>query len=257
MDSIRLRLEPTSVPEWDAEDALAGVLGGEQPAQAGQAQLQEELDKAVIELPRSLNPRPLTRHEPREESPLAATAGPDTVRHDFYLIEIPLTIITPGEQRLERLRLTLHLEAEGQRPEDVVAYDLFPRTQADVKTLMSGEASLDVSEALQLALKLSGPAGAAASPALKCLGLKLSLPFKWTSTKITLQSSGPMSNPVQWYVTDQAMQNGFSATAIVRAPKRSSVSAAATLVGELWSKSAWGLLKVPFRHQQAMRYAIA
>ncbi len=102
MDSIRLRLEPTSVPEWDAEDALAGVLGGEQPARAEQAQLQEELDKAVIELPRSLNPRPLTRHEPREELPQAAPAGPDTARHDFPEVWGPVAVGGCGDGACER-----------------------------------------------------------------------------------------------------------------------------------------------------------
>jgi hypothetical protein len=34
----------------------------------------------------------------------------------------------------------------------------------------------------------------------KCLGLKLSLPFRWTSRSATVQSSGRMSNPADWWL---------------------------------------------------------
>jgi hypothetical protein len=256
MDTFRLKLEPTTVPEWDAEDELAGVLG-DAFAAPDQAEIEAALDKVTLELPQSLNPRELLRYRSKQKTPLGVDSATDPARYDYYLIEVPLTMIVPRGQRLTRLRLRLDLQAEGMSPSDVVAHDLFPRTESDVETIFSGKASLDVSKALQFALLVSGPAGAAASPALGCLGLELALPFKWTSRTVTVQSSGPQANPVEWYVTDRAMENGFTATAIVRAPKHAKVAAVARLDGELVATGALGLFKAPFRWTRSHPYAIS
>jgi hypothetical protein len=262
METLRIGLEPASMPEWDAEDELDTVLAEEAPVAADPATAKEMLEKMVVELPKALAWTELigaaTRHKVAGLEIPHDGERSDAERYDFYLSEIPLTLIMPGDQRLVRLRLDLTFAADGKRSDELLAYDLFPTTQVDVKTLMTGEASLDVSKALQFALVASG-AGAPFALLAKSLGLNLSLPFKWTSNVVRVQSSGRMNNPISWYVTDSAIQNGFSAAAIVRVPKHTKFTVAATLLGDLRE---WRLLplprwwKAPFKQPEPHTYTI-
>jgi hypothetical protein len=256
MEKLRLDLEPTSVPEWDAEDELAGVLADDMLVKADETQAREMLDKTLLELPAALDWVELITYAQQHKTPGGLEVPPDSGNYSFYSVQIPLTIILAGDHRLVRLRLQLELQAEQKKHEDIMAYDLFPTTQVDVNKLASGEASLDVSKALQFVLSLSG-ATAPLAPLSECLGLKLSLPFQWTSTFVRLQSSGRMSNPVHWYVTDSAIQNGFAPNAILRAPKGATVTVSATLIGELRHAGPFGrFFKTQFQPPQPRTYVL-
>lgn len=231
VEKFRVALEPTSVPEWDAEDQVFGVLSNDQPVPVDEASARAILEQTNIELPRALD--------------WTALLGPDSASFDFYLIQVPLTLMLPDQQKLVRLRLELTLQAPGAKPEDVLAYDLFPTTRIDVKKIMSGEVSLDVSQALEFVLLASGP-GAVLAPGAKCLGLKLELPFQWNSSVVAIQSSARMSNPVRWSLTDSAIQNGFSAAAIIRVPKGTKFSVTANFLGEVRQFNVLGFSKAQF-----------
>ncbi|KKG06147.1 hypothetical protein [Methanosarcina mazei] len=231
MVTTPLQLQPTSILEWDAEDEVAGVLAYETLVKASDTESKEMLDAMRLELPRVIDHVKLLKYAKERQTPLDLAISSDRERYDFYLIELPLNILVPN-QRLVRLRLQLELEASGQKTEQVIAYDLFPNDQIDLKEIMTGEVNLDVSKALGFCLVATG-AGAALAPLTEVFGLKLTLPFKWTSQYTRVQTSDRMSNPVEWYVTDNSIQNGFTGHVIIRAPKRSPIQVAATLVGEV------------------------
>jgi hypothetical protein len=233
VETSRAQVEPTSVDEWNAEDAVSGVLSaGDNPVHLDGDAARQMLDETIIELPQTLDWTELVRYVRENKAPADFQIPPDTTHFDYYVTEFPLTLIVPPNQRLVRLRLSLELSAPVNADATVVAYDLFPTTQTDVRTLMSGEVSVDVADGLQYAL-LAGGVPAPIAGITKCLGLKLSLPFKWTSAYATIQSSAKMSNPVVWSVTDDAMQGGFSASVIIRSPKGKPVNVSASLYGEL------------------------
>lgn len=227
----QLKLRPTSIPEWDAEDEMAGVLSDETLVKASDTESKEMLNAMRLELPKEIKQVKLLQYAQDRQTPLGQAISPDNKHYDFYLIELPLSILVPN-QRLVRLRLQLELEAKRQKTEQVLAYDLFPNDQTDLKEIMTGEINLDVSKALGFCLVATG-AGAALAPLTEAFGLKLTLPFKWASQYTRVQTSDRMSNPVEWYVTDNAIQNGFTGHAIIRAPKQSLVQATATLFGEV------------------------
>jgi hypothetical protein len=232
MKTTPLALQPTTIPEWDAEDEMAGVLSGAALLKADELESKAMLDAMRLELPKVqyLEQVKLRRYAQQRRTPLKLTIEPDSAHYDFYLIELPLNILAP-KQRLCRLRVQLRLDAGMQSPEQPVAYDLFPNDQTDLKTIMTGAVNLDVSKALKYILTAVG-AGAPALPA-DAFGFKLALPFKWTSAYTRVQTSDRMSNPVEWYVTDQAIQNGFTGHVIIRAPKHAQVKVAATLACEV------------------------
>ena len=231
MEMTQLELEPTSVPEWDAEDELSSVLIGETLVKADNKQSKENLNKMRLELPKVIDQVKLLQYAKERQTPLALAIPPDSKNYDFYLIEIPLNILVI-DRRLVRLRLTLNILTAGQNSEPAVAYDLFPNDQSDLKTIMTGGATLDVSKALRYILAATGT-GEAAAPIAECFGLKLDLPFKWTSEQALVQTSDRLSNPVDWYVTDGSIQNGFTAHAIIRAPKGCQVSVDSMLECEI------------------------
>lgn len=243
MEMRSLELQITSIPEWDAEDEMVGVLADETPVKANEAESKEMLNSIRLQLPRveDILQVKLLRYAEQRKTPLKLAIPPDSKNYDFYLMELPLNIMMIN-QRLARLRLRLDLEALGQRSEQVVAYDLFPNDTSDTRTIMSGEVQLDVSKALKYILTASG-AGAAATPLAECFGLKLDLPFKWTSTYATVQTSDRMSNPVEWYVTDDSIQNGFTGHVIIRAPKHSTVNVAARLTCEVRRGGVFGRIR--------------
>lgn len=231
METTPLQLWPTSIPEWDAEDEMAGVLTDENLVKASDTESKEMLDAMQLKLPILIEQIKLIQYAQERKTPLGLAISPDSEHCDFYLIELPLSILVP-KQRLVRLRLQLELKASGQKTEQVVAYDLFPNDQTDLKEIMTGEVNLDVSKALKFFLVTTG-AGAALAPLTEVFGLKLALPLKWASQYPRVQTSDRMSNPVKWDVTDNSIQNGFTGYVIIQAPEHSLVQVAATLWGEV------------------------
>ncbi|AOS84345.1 hypothetical protein BIU88_09515 [Chlorobaculum limnaeum] len=240
MENIRLDLHPTTIPEWDAEDEMANVLADRETVKASEAESKEMLEAMRLELPRveDLKQVKLLKYAQQLPTPLQLSIPPDSERYDFYQIELPLTILVPN-LCLKRLRMRLELEASGQKTTQIVAYDLFPNDEYDVKTIMTGEANLDVSKTLKYFLSAIG-AGAAAASMSDCFGFKLELPFKWTSNYAKVQTSDRMSNPVEWYVTDSSIQNGFTGYVIIRAPRDSDVTVVASISCQLRQKGPLG-----------------
>lgn len=221
METTSLELHPTSIPEWDAEDEMTSVLARERLVKASDAESREMLERTRLDLPLAINWKELLQFAEHRQTPLALTIPPDSSRYSFYLIDLPLNIMVIN-QHLARLRLRLDLEAPGVNADQLAAYDLFPRDESDTKTILTGEISLDVSKSLEfLTMK---------APLTGGFGFKLALPFKWTTTHPRVQTSDRMSNPVEWYVTDESIENGFTSHVIIRAPRTATVTVDATLV---------------------------
>lgn len=241
-------------PEWDADDEMASVLGDDAPVAADDGQAAQMFAKSTIALPRALDWTELVDYARRKGTGEFEIPG-NADRYNFYSVEVPLTTIVGDGQRLVRIRLELAFTLAGVDSDDVVGFDLFPTTDTDVRTIASGEASLDIGEGLQFLL-LATPA-AALAPAAKSLGLKLSLPFKWTTQYATIQSSGRLSNPTMWYVTDEAIQSGFSPRVIIRARKGNAVGVSAVLSGDLRERGALGTtLKAQFKTFAPRNYTL-
>ena len=232
MQTTPIELEPTSIPEWDAEDEIAGVLEGGILERASAMEAREMLEHMQVDLPRDILWTELHEYAEHRKIPLELTIPPNSKHYAFYQIELPLNILVTEKQRMVRLSLKLDLGTRGKGHEQIVAYDLFPTDQFYLKTIMTGEVNLDVSRALKYILTLTG-AGAAEVPLTECFGFKLTHPFKWKSMHVSVRTSDRMSNPVKWYVTDESIQNGFTGYVIIRAPKRSIVNVTATLTCEL------------------------
>jgi hypothetical protein len=179
-------------------------------------EIQTMLDELRVELPRDIQRAELIGYAAKVECPLGT--GLEGERFRYFLLSVPLNVLVPDMYRLVRLRLRLELEAEG-----AVAYDLFPQDQWSTGETSLGEASVDVSKLLKFVCP----------PAADCLGLKLGFPIKWKTTSVRIRTSDRMSNPVEWYLTDDAMQHGFAGYAIVRAPANTPVEVRATLACEV------------------------
>jgi hypothetical protein len=255
MDTLRADLEPTLVAEWDAEDEVSGVLADDTPTRADEDTARTMLNELRINLPQVLDWTELVSYVRTKETLSGFHIPPDTVNFDYYAVEVPLTLIVPPDQQLVRLRLTLELTATGEGAAPIVAYDLFPTPQVDVKTILSGNASLDIAEGLHFALVASGVPEPLAGVS-KFLGLKLNLPFQWTARYATIQSSARMSNPVVWSVTDDAIAGGLSASVIVRVPKGQAFTVAAALLGELRRKMLGVFHKTQFKTFAPQTYQV-
>src|ERR1017187_7045952 len=252
-EKVRIQVAPTSVPEWDHEDEASSVLGGPELHKASDDEAQRMLDQMTLELPAALDWVELVHYAQQHRIVGGLQIPPDSAHCSFYVFEAPLSIILTGGQRHVRLRLNLDLRAQNPERGEVVAYDVFPPSDVDVKELASGELNLDISKALQFVLTASG--AAAATPALQCLGFKLNLPFRWNTLAVKLQSSGRMSSRVAWYVTDASIQKGFAPAAILRAPRGTQVIVDATLAGELRAAGLAGwILKTQFAPLRSHRY---
>jgi hypothetical protein len=59
METLRIGLEPASIPEWDAEDELNAVQADDVPGVADPATAREIIEKMVVELPKALDYREL------------------------------------------------------------------------------------------------------------------------------------------------------------------------------------------------------
>jgi len=211
-----LQLEPAAVPEWEAEDLMTARLATElEPAGPGQAE--QMLGRMRLELPDTLDHRELVSYSAARGTPLEETFVPDLTKFDFHLVEIPLNILIPdggdgGQRRLVRLRVAAGIEAgEGAV---AVAYDLFPRDQSTVVEHHPGDLTIDVAKALTFVAPVVGDA----------LGLKLNIPIRWHTETVQIRTSDRMSNPVEWYVTDAAINQGFTSYLIARVPKGAPVS---------------------------------
>jgi hypothetical protein len=231
-----VQLEPAEVPDWDAEDLLSGRLAAQlEPADPEQAR--QMLKRVRLELPEVVDHRELVGYSASRSTPLAESLAPDLQRFDYHLVELPLTILIPDDTlQLVRLRLTVDIDAgPGAK---AVTYDLFPRDDwSDVQHDI-GEASLDVAKALMFVCPVLG----------EVLGLKLSLPLRWTSHDVRVRTTDRLSNPVEWYVTDRSINEGFSGYLIARSPKGAPVTLHAGVWCELRRSGLAGrILKATYR----------
>ncbi len=249
MEKSSLELQPASIPEWDAEDAFAGVLAGETLVKADEAQAREMLGGITLDLPQQLAQTELVAYAAQRQTPLGQIPA-DSARYDFHLVEAPLNILIADGLRLVRLRLRLGLHADGAAPEGAVAYDLYPKDESHQATILSGGVHLDVSKALKFVLAAI-PATGPAAPLADYLGFKLDLPFQWTSTYAQVQATGQGSDSLEWEVTDKAIQNGFTAGVIIQSPKGSAVRVTAALACELRRAGLLGhILKAQYEMRQ-------
>ena len=230
MSSVDVQLQPVRVPEWEAEDLLSGRLAAD-TVLADDEQAEAMLGRIRLSLPRDILQTELVGYAQQHRTALSLDIPADSARDNFYLIEVPINALIPEQQRLTRLRLRLDLRSLQTGDDDarpIVAYDLFPPDQSEEKVTSVGEINLDVSKALTFIYPVP-----LATALADCLGLKLHVPLQWKSQYVRVRTTERLSNPVEWYVTDQAMANNFTACAIVRAPKSASVVVEATLACEL------------------------
>lgn len=253
MGNVKIELAPTSVAEWDEEDEASAVFG-EELQQANEAEARAMLDQLVLELPAALDWKELVRYAKEHHATGGLSIPPDSRNYAFYVLEAPVTIILPHDQNLVRLRLVLELRGDPADGGQVLAYDVFPPTEVDVEQVAAGEVTLDVSKALQFVLTTVGAAKAA--PAAEALGLKLNLPFKWSTTTVKLQSSARMATRAQWYVTDASIRSGFAPCAILRAPRGAVVTVTATMTGEVRARGPRGWFKAQFVSPRPRAYVL-
>lgn len=219
-----LPLQITQVADWELEDKKDSTLSTEL-VEADPKEALELLEKLRLELPDSLDHRSLGALMPNEATPLGASLAPDYLRYDYHLIEIPLTILVPYdgalERRLVRLRLTVAIDSPAADPP--VALCLFPRDTSTTTEHDHGEVGVDVSKLLALA----------GVPAVDVLTLNLKAPLKWTSKHVKIQTTDKMSNPVDWYVRDRAINEGLTTYMIARVGKDATVKLRVGVVGEM------------------------
>lgn len=217
---MELVLEPAEIAEWDAEDLLSGHLAAQLEI-ADRDQAKAMLEGVRLELPPVVDHRDLVDYSARRGTPLDEGLIPDLDRFDFHLVELPMGILVPESRRLVRLRMSVRMDTGVGEP--AVAYDLFPRDDSSVVAHDVGKVGLDVAKALTFV-----------SPALgDVLQLNLAVPLRWTSKSVRVRTSDRLSNPVEWYITDRSVTDGFTAHLIVRSPKGSPLTLHATVACEL------------------------
>lgn len=213
-------MEPTEIPEWEAEDLLSGRLAsGLEMADSAQAKAM--LEHVRFELPPVVDSKDMAGYAAARRIPLATEHDLDLDRFGYYLVELPLTILIPGRLRLVRLRLSIRMDAATDEP--VVAHDLFPRDDWSEIEHDIGRVGLDIGKALTFVRPPVGPA----------LGLELSFPLRWKTCRVSVSCVDRLSNPVEWNVTDESINHGFTAYLIARAPKGSPVTLHTRLACEL------------------------
>lgn len=235
-DTHVIEFEPAEVADWEAEDQLTGRLAALLDV-ADPDQAQAMLSEVRLEIPDVIDHTELTRFSAERGTPLAESLVSDVKDFDFNLVELPLTILVPeGTIQLVRLRLRLAIDAGAGA--SAVAYDLFPRDDWSVVQHDVGNLSLDVAKALTFVCPPLGEA----------LGLKLNLPLRWKSTDVRIRTSDRLSNPVEWYVTDRSINQGFTAYLIARSPKGANVKLHATVLCQLRKPGLLGrLMKSSYR----------
>ena len=221
MGSTKLEFQPASIPDWEAEDAMFEHLG-DGLENADGAQGKKILDANDLRL-EEMDQCNLRDYNAKRPTPLGLEIPADSRDFDFYQIAVPVTIITPHD-RLVRMALKLEFQADGDS--EAIAYDLFPTARWDAKDVNLGDFSVDVAKALTFV-------PGAGKVLADCLGLKLDIPLKWTCKHLSIQTSNRMSNPVRWNVKDEQIGGGFTAYAIVRAPRDTRVTIAASMECEV------------------------
>lgn len=243
---VPVELEPGSIARWEAEDALAATLDFE--PQAG-APTEEEaaamLSKLRLTLPAQVLAAELVNWAVERNTPLNLPIPADLNKYSYYLVEVPVNILAP-EHKLTRLCLSLEFQSAAQSTP--VAYDLFPQDAALFKETELGEIKVDVSKALSFV------AGKALGDVL---GLSLKLPLKWTSQTVRIETTDRMSNPLEWFVADKSIQQGFTGYAIVRVPKGADLTIHAKLACEVRTSGVGGIFRKATFVSRARSYPIA
>jgi len=223
MQKVRMDFRPAVIPEWEAEVALTGCLGTRLMKSAPPPV--EEFFRAVdICLPQEIEQRFLTGFDKNQNTPLQVPLLADSGAYDYYLIEVPVTILVPEDRSLIWFGLALELKASFADGAEAKAlpYSLFPTTEWKEKDWDMGEMSLDTAKALKaLVPGLDKIADA--------LSFKIKFPVQWKSRRPMIQSTNRLHNPAKWIVKDEAIQNGFNAYAVIQAPKDSTVRVEACL----------------------------
>ncbi len=210
----------------------------DQLEKADAATAAQMISSCSFRLPADIATCELVGYAREQGTPLGAAVVADSSRFDFHLLVMPLNIVVPAPQRLVRLRLILNLSTVPAG-KTVVAWDVFPNDKIEQADVNVGEVNIDISRALGFVFPV---------PISDVLGFKLRFPLAWKTLSVVIDSSGPMANPVEWYVNDAAITSGFIGYAILRAPRGERVSVTAELVGEVRRPGPVGwLLKTHFR----------
>lgn len=218
----------------------------ERAVRARDEELASMLGKAVVRLPVAPDVKALVRNgKLSPKSPVKPSGTLDFDSYDYYLVGMPMSILTP-DMRLVRFRLTLRFANRGGTKGAVVVHDLAPKDETSTRTWFSGEAELDISKSLEIVF----PPLAAANP----LGFNVKAPFSWTTRNLTVQTTGRMSNPADWYVTDTSIEQGFAGYCIVRAPRGARLGMTASFVGELRRRGVAGWFTSAQFRTQDKRY---
>jgi len=223
MQKIRMDFSPAVIPEWNADAALTGRLGV--PSVKAAPLPVEDIFSAVdISLPQEIEQRFLSGFDKNQNTPLEVPLFADSGAYDYYLIEVPVTILVPEDRSLVWFGLALDLKASAPDGSAAKAlpYSLFPTTEWKEKDWDMGEMSLDTAKALKtLVPGLDKVADA--------LSFKIKFPVQWKTRRPMIQSTNRLRNPAKWIVKDEAIQNGFNAYAVVQASKDSTVTVEACL----------------------------
>lgn len=206
------------------------------------------LNQIHLKLPKNIDYTELMGYAKMKDNPLSLDLPADNERFNFYLIEMPLNILIPENYQLVRLRISLYLETEEKNSDKVIAYDLFPPDKWEEKTTALGEFKLDVSKMLSFIWE---------QPVAECFGLNLNIPIKWKSKSVQIRTSDRMSNPVEWYVTDQAIDNGFTGYVVIRTPKNTFVNINAVLACELRKPGILGKILKARYQSESQKYSIS
>jgi hypothetical protein len=232
--ATEFNLQPERVLEWEREDESAAMLGQISTDPVDLTNTREFLNGVRFDLPAGITTRDLVAFSAERGTPLGEALAPDLARYDYTLVEVPLNILLPENRVLSRLRLTLTLEAASpdNSGESVVAYDLFPADEWHEVTHDHGSVGVDVSKLLNFVCPV---------PVGDVLDLRLKFPIRWKTQILDVRTSDRMSNPVEWYVSDAMIANGFCGYVIVRSPKKAKVTARASLAAELRGKGPLGV----------------
>jgi len=217
----------TDVPqEWQDLDAVTGTAKTK-VLDPDDKEREKLLDAIRLELPDVPTWTDLQKPPPG----ITGTFSPEHDEHDFFVAQLPLSLIVTKKYHLTKLAVHLVLETEASAAE-ALCRDLCPSNQLLSKPVMEGGLDLDVSKTLGFVLAATG---VPAAPAIaEGLGFKLKIPFKWTSNTLTVQSGGRNSREVQWLVLDKGIPDGeFAPCVLIQTPKGVRPAIAAELHCEL------------------------
>jgi hypothetical protein len=238
----KVELVPKRIQEWEDEDLMAGTAAhGLEWADSDQGK--EMLNEMTLELPVEILQTELVSYNRSLQTPLKLDIPPQGDLN-YFLIGVPLSFVLTDKIRMVRLNLELDLMPK----KEVVAYDIYPDNEVQVKEILSGDFSVDIAKALTFVTK---------APVGDVLNLKLEKPFNWKSQSIRIQCSGKLGNIVRWYVVAESMQNGFTGYVILKAPKGDEPRIKAIMAVELRKAGMFGhVLKTSYGPPKAKTYYI-